>query len=136
MRQCFDAFPIRNESAFFPAKVLLTRQARPKFVEFAATERQNNSAHRSFSLSHQAVAKMPSTHNAEKPWDTEDVDKWTVSFYQRRKERKKEEEKTNCLRLKNSNPKTTLAAPLAKNPPSRFSSPNTAKPISKHHGRW
>lgn len=22
--------------------------------------------------------KMPSTHNGEKPWDTEDIDKWKV----------------------------------------------------------
>lgn len=22
---------------------------------------------------------MPSTHNAEKPWDTDDIDKWKVS---------------------------------------------------------
>jgi hypothetical protein len=24
------------------------------------------------------TTKMPSTHNADKPWDTEDVDKWKV----------------------------------------------------------
>lgn len=26
-----------------------------------------------------AASKMPSTHDKEKPWDTEDIDKWKVS---------------------------------------------------------
>jgi hypothetical protein len=24
--------------------------------------------------------KMPSTHKKDKPWDTDDIDKWKVSF--------------------------------------------------------
>jgi hypothetical protein len=29
-----------------------------------------------------AVAKMPSTNNKDKPWDTDDIDKWKVGFEQ------------------------------------------------------
>jgi hypothetical protein len=30
---------------------------------------------------HRNTAAMPSTHNAEKPWDTDDIDKWKVRYY-------------------------------------------------------
>jgi len=26
--------------------------------------------------------KMPSTHKKEKPWDTDDIDKWKASYFQ------------------------------------------------------
>jgi hypothetical protein len=37
-----------------------------------------NLAKKFLSHSHKQNATMPSTHNAEKPWDTDDIDKWKV----------------------------------------------------------
>lgn len=75
---------------------------------------------------------MPSTHKQEKPWDTDDIDKWRV--------------RPNFIILLQSNtdilcwlmhlhPTTMPPVPSPKNPPSQLSSPNTAKSTSRKHGR-
>lgn len=46
---------------------------------FLATRNQSRPSrptHHSVSTSHSTLAKMPSTHNVDKPWDTDDIDKW------------------------------------------------------------
>ena len=48
-------------------------------LEFAATKYSKDRPFPSYRLSH-TTANMPSTHNVDKPWDTDDIDKWKVCF--------------------------------------------------------
>lgn len=76
--------------------------------------------------------KMPSTHNHDKPWDTDDIDKWKVSnfsFFIFRVIRLIQD-----YRLKLSNLKIIWEAHSPKNRHSQRSSPSTVKSTYEKHG--
>ena len=86
-------------------------------------------------LSLSAVVTMPSTHNVDKPWDTDDIDKWKVRPPLRCANSSGPQ--TNIAphyRSMNSNPKITKADPFCKSRRSKSNSPNTANNTSAKHG--
>lgn len=76
---------------------------------------------------------MPSTYKKDKPWDTDDIDKWNVRYEKIKKTEKPHFKKfsladlNTCDRRNHSKPMTTSVGVSQRNRPLPLFSPNTVR---------